>query len=121
MIGVFASRFLLNNSNSIDRANTRWKLTLVGLALAEYRAEHGLYPKSLSELKPDYLAEIPDDLFDGNPLRYRTASQQKEMLLYSVGENETDEDGLMYGESSKAHTDPDDLRIRTEGFPTLSP
>ncbi|MCC2669498.1 MAG: hypothetical protein K0Q72_1969, partial [Armatimonadetes bacterium] len=43
----------------------------VQLALQEARQRDGRFPKTLQELVPRTLAELPMDPFDGKPLRYR--------------------------------------------------
>jgi hypothetical protein len=69
------------------------RLARTAVALERYRAAHrNVYPRSLGELKPDYLAEIPLDPFDGKPLRYhRNATGY---FLHSIGEDLTDNLGV---------------------------
>jgi hypothetical protein len=74
-----------------DRANTRYDLTRVALALAAYRAERGTYPARLPALVPRHIPALPVDRFSGKPLRYRLT--KKAFLLYSVGENSRDDGG----------------------------
>jgi len=47
-------------------------------------------PEQLSALVPAYLPALPRDLMDGRPLRYKHLDQ-KEFMLYSVGENGLDD------------------------------
>jgi hypothetical protein len=68
------------------------KLARVAIALERYRLAHGKYPDSLDTLAPQFIARIPRDIINGQPLHYhRTDSGQ--FLLYSVGWNETDDGG----------------------------
>jgi hypothetical protein len=78
----------------------------VAFALAAFRADHGRFPKQLSELAPKYLSKVPDDLFSGEPLIYRPADDG--YLLYSVGINGQDDDGRWTDDDPKG----DDPRIR---------
>lgn len=71
------------------RRQVLYRLLLVDLALAEYRAKHGAYPKELAALAPEVLKEIPVDPFSGKPLIYYVT--KKGYWLYSVGENGEDE------------------------------
>ena len=48
-------------------------------------------PKSLEELTPGYLTEVPPDPFDGEPLRY--ARTDEGYVLYSIGEDGEDDGG----------------------------
>lgn len=76
------------------------------LALAAYRADHGKYPPRLADLAPKYLPKIPDDLFSGKPLVYKPTADG--YLLYSVGENGTDDGGASFGDDPRG----DDLTVR---------
>jgi hypothetical protein len=78
----------------------------IAFALAAYRHEQGSYPKQLADLAPKYLKAIPDDLFSGKALIYRSA--EKGYLLYSVGVNGKD-DG---GRGSADDPAGDDLAVR---------
>ncbi len=74
-----------------DKTQQSHKNVLAAFALAWYHADHGRYPKELSDLAPKYLAEIPQDIFSGKPLIYRLTD--KGYLLYSVGPNGQDDGG----------------------------
>src|SRR5690349_19966834 len=41
----------------------------MGLALEQYRRERGGDPETLQALVPDFLPELPVDMFSGKPLR----------------------------------------------------
>jgi len=77
--------------NSEDRTAMRLEVTKLGFALAAYRADHGSYPAKLAELTPKYIAAVPSDIFNGEPLHYRQDGDG--YLLYSVGVNGIDDDG----------------------------
>ncbi|HOD82558.1 MAG: hypothetical protein BWX88_00929 [Planctomycetes bacterium ADurb.Bin126] len=83
----------------------RFQLARLALALAAWRAEKGGYPETLSQLAPDYLKEVPIDLFTGRPLAYRREGDG--YLLYSVGMNRRDDGGVVCGEKQQ-----DDLVVR---------
>jgi hypothetical protein len=55
----------------------------VGVALERYRLANGNWPDKLDGLVPKYLAKVPDDPFDGKPLRY--AQYKEGVAVYSVG------------------------------------
>jgi hypothetical protein len=84
---------------SLDRAaatfarfEARRRGALVAVAVELYRLEHaGQPPKNLEELVPRFLPEIPDDPFDGQPLRYRRLG--KGFVVYSIGADRTDNEG----------------------------
>jgi hypothetical protein len=63
--------------------------TQVLLASRAYTMETGQYPASLDDLVPRYMDGVPDDPFDGKPLRY---SREKK-VIYSVGMDLVDSGG----------------------------
>ncbi len=79
---------------SEDRIKSQLDVTRIALALAACLAEQGEYPENLADLSPDYLAEIPKDLFAEYDFRY--ARTDAAYLLYGVGPNGKDEGGHNY-------------------------
>jgi len=64
----------------------------IACALERYQLAKGELPENLTPLVPKFIAQVPHDVIDGQPLRYRrTAADQ--FLLYSVGWNGTDDNG----------------------------
>lgn len=84
------------------------QLEPVALAIGAYRAEHGEYPQTLNLLVPDYLADIPVDIFSQEPIRYRRDPDAS--VIYSVGTNQRDDGGIDEKEDGR----PEDLVIRLE-------
>ena len=76
----------------------------LAFALAAWRSEHDSYPDSLEKLAPKYIAEIPIDLFNGQPLKYDRVGEG--YRFYSVGRNEKDDEGRSFDEGA------DDLVVR---------
>jgi len=71
--------------------------TLVGAAqvvcaLERYRLANGKFPETLEALKPQFIGQVPSDVIDGKPLRYRPTPEGG-YVLYSVGWNQTDDGG----------------------------
>ncbi len=73
-------------------ADTCKRIVLTAIALKRFQLKHGIYPEKLSELAPDFLPTLPLDAVDGQPLRYRRNADGT-FLLYSVGDNGTDDGG----------------------------
>jgi hypothetical protein len=69
-------------------------------ALQRYQLAHGEYPEMLDTLMPQFIEKIPRDLIGGQPLHYRRTDDGK-FLLYSVGWNETDDDGQVSEDRTK--------------------
>jgi hypothetical protein len=74
-----------------DYQRTRATLNELAFALTAYRAEHGACPERLDMLAPQYIREVPRDVFTEQPLRYEP--QPGGFVLYSVGVNGIDENG----------------------------
>lgn len=64
----------------------------IACALERCQLARHEYPATLAELVPQYLATLPHDLIGGAPLHYRRTNNGK-FLLYSIGWNETDDNG----------------------------
>lgn len=68
------------------------RLAVAALAVERWRLAHGgQVPGSLAELVPGFLSVIPNDPFDDRPLRYK--KQAKGYVIYSIGEDLTDDGG----------------------------
>ena len=67
---------------------------LAGLACAleRCRLANGQIPETLETLVPRFLAKLPHDLINGQPLKYHR-TDDGQFVLYSVGWNETDDGG----------------------------
>jgi hypothetical protein len=78
------------------RAETRQRCTIAAIAAQRYRLQRDRWPASLSEfegLVPGGLQATDGftDPIDGKPLRYRVEATR--ILIYGVGENESDDGG----------------------------
>lgn len=92
--------------NAADRSEQVHRNLMVAFALAGYHSDNGNYPKALEALVPRYLKTVPDDLFSGKALIYRTTD--KGYLLYSVGANGKDDGGRWTDDDPPG----DDPRVR---------
>lgn len=79
---------------AMDREAERDRVLLAVFALELFSREHGHYPEKLEELVPDFLPAVPEDTHapPKTPLRYRRDGDGA--LIYSVGENGTDDGGV---------------------------
>lgn len=59
------------------------------VACNRFERDKGRWPKTLAELVPEYLGEVPRDPYDGAPFRYAA----EKGLIWAVGKNLTDEGG----------------------------
>ena len=75
-------------------AQTGVDCAAVACALERYRLVHGQFPESLGVLVPEFISDLPRDVINGQPLKYRCTADGQ-YLLYSVGWNETDEGGVI--------------------------
>jgi hypothetical protein len=74
------------------RSDTECRLLVTAIALKRFQLQHGQFPDTLAELTPAYLPAVIIDPFDGKPLKYRSNGDGT-FLLYSVGEDGTDDGG----------------------------
>lgn len=74
------------------RVEIQRRLVVTAIALKRYQRRHGRLPDALEALVPEFCAEVPHDPADGRLLRYRRLPEGG-FLLYSVGEDGTDDGG----------------------------
>jgi hypothetical protein len=93
---LFASENFSITDSLIRRTlevQTQQQVVLTVLGIQRYRLRTGRLPAQLAELVPEYLAALPHDFMSGEALRYRLRPGDGDFLLYSVGENGTDDGG----------------------------
>jgi len=71
---------------------TLHQMVIAAVALRRYELRHGELPQGFTSLVPEFLAEVPRDFMDGQPLRYRLNGEGS-FVLYSVGEDGRDDKG----------------------------
>ena len=69
----------------------RTRTARVALAAERHRMAIGDLPEKLTDLVPTYLADVPKDPFDGEPLRYKQLDAG--FVVYSVGPDRQDDGG----------------------------
>jgi hypothetical protein len=72
-------------------------------ALERYRSANGKLPETIEALAPRFIEKIPNDVIDGQPLRYRVKAGGN-YVIYSIGWNETDDGGEVVWTSGKTPT-----------------
>ena len=78
----------------------------VACALERFRLASGRLPEQLTALVPRYIDAIPNDVIDGQPLRYRLAGDGG-YLIYSIGWNQVDDGGkVVLGKGTTPSVDP---------------
>lgn len=73
------------------RSQAQLRCGVTALAAERYRLKHGRWPAALKDLTPDFLAEMPLDPYDGQPLRYRQTEDG--VMIYAVGQDRKDDNG----------------------------
>jgi hypothetical protein len=69
-------------------------LARVAIALERHRLTTGQFPEALTALEPKFIAKLPHDVINGQPLKYRRTDNDS-FLVYSVGWNEKDDGGTV--------------------------
>jgi hypothetical protein len=99
-----------NLSNSI-RINSRFeasrRVSITVLTIEQYRHDHNKLPDSLNDLVPDYLMSVLKDPYDGRDLHYKKL--EKGYVVYSVGEDMTDNNGTKEDADVVAYTPGTDI------------
>lgn len=67
-------------------------MTRIACAAERFKTANGEFPRSLAELAPKWIAALPPDVVNGEPLRYR-ANPDGGFTLYSRALNQKDDDG----------------------------
>ena len=110
VVGYWSLSLTLTNFQKVrvaaDGISQCYEITVVAFALARYQRDNGKYPETLDALVPNYLREVPWDVFTGDPLIYKPTANG--YLLYSVGPNGRD-DG---GRTPEDQADCDDIAVR---------
>ena len=88
----FPGGFWTNILNQIPLAHAHLNLAEVACALERFHLAHGAYPQTLGELAPQFIARLPNDFMDGQPLRYRRLDDHR-FKLYSVALDLKDDGG----------------------------
>ncbi len=77
-----------------NRVRMRRLTTITGFAILEYRAVNGAAPAKLQDLVPDYLPSVPQDVYNGEPLKYTTDGAN--FKVYAIGKNRVDDGGKTF-------------------------
>jgi hypothetical protein len=81
----------------------------IACALERYRLAEGKLPESLDALAPRFINQIPTDVIDGKPLRWRRDGNGG-YVLYSVGWNRTDDGGELAWVKQKKGSEVDSAK-----------
>ncbi len=92
-------------SDKVYEAEAWRRLALVGLGLERHRLATGRHPEALAALAPHFLAEVPVDAMNGQPLRYSTTADG-DYRLYSVGTDHEDNGGQRSSNRARSAADP---------------
>ncbi len=93
---VMAAMFLPSLGNihfRFGNAQATADQAALACALERCRLAEGRYPDQLQALVPRFLPQVPHDVINGQPFKYRRTDDGR-FVLYSVGWNQTDEGGV---------------------------
>jgi hypothetical protein len=93
----FTSLLLPSLANSVRKlalGQAGADVAAVACALQRYRLANGQFPDALNSLSPQFMAKLPHDVVNGQPLRYRR-TDNRHYVLYSVGWNVADDGGIV--------------------------
>jgi hypothetical protein len=82
----------LSRHIQLDAKGAAWlDMAVTALGVQRHRLAQGRPPETLDQLVPTYLEAVPEDPFDGKPLRYERLGRG--FVVYSVGEDGRDDGG----------------------------
>ena len=91
--------------NKGAEAVARIRLARTVLAVERYRLKHdGALPTSLADVSAELSGGVPEDPFDGQPLRYKKLPARG-YTVYSVGADRKDDGGAVQGPDVKTPLD----------------
>lgn len=109
-VGIMLSNLLFPTVDKILLRKCQEDLSVeaTGLLLACkcYKQDRGKLPDRLEDLMPEYIPEVPEDPFDGKPLRYSADKK----IIYSVGEDLIDSGGSEKTDSAESCTESERRR-----------
>ncbi len=78
------------------------QIARVALAAERFRISNGKYPRNWNDLVPEWMAEIPEDVWamPGTKLQYQRDAEGRP-IIYSIGENGIDDGGVPHTEREK--------------------
>jgi hypothetical protein len=95
---TFFAKYLLPALGKVGPKSARMQTYLdaarVACSVERYRLAYGQLPATLDVMAPQFIKEIPNDVIDGKPLRYRK-NFDGGYLLYSIGWNQKDDGGII--------------------------
>lgn len=83
----------VKTARKFNQAHAELRCATAALAAERYRLAEGNWPDRLDALVPRYLAAVPIDPFDGQPLRLRRLDDG--LVIYSVGPDRADDAGKL--------------------------
>ena len=89
--------------------------TRLAVAAYRHRLRHGAFPDSIETFDKDLIGFNPVDAFTGEALRYRVVDDRP--LIYSLGDDRTDDNGLIRWERKEVGELGDEMQIRVRTWP----
>ena len=73
---------------------TQLDMASLGIAIERFRLARGAIPETLAELVPEFIPQLPRDVYSDAPMIYRPR-ENGQFLLYSVGPDRRDDGGAI--------------------------
>ena len=104
---------LEKGANKFAAAEALRRCAMTAIAVERYRLEHnGSLPESLAGLSKELMPESPIDPFSGEPLQFKQT--EFGYLIYSIGPDREDDDGLIIFHKDARHTNEGDIGFHVE-------
>jgi hypothetical protein len=119
-LSVLSAPVFENVSRRYQLIATRFDQARIAIAVERFRIARGTIPGTIVELFPDFMAEVPHDIFTGNAMIY-WRSEDGKFILYSVGPNRRDDGGATDPELSRQEQRDWIWRSRAPAFSQRNP
>jgi len=106
--GTLGMSAVIKVAQSYARTRAELRCTVAALAAERFRLAHGTWPIALDDLMPQFLAAIPLDPYDGQPLKLRRYDEG--IVIYSVGPDGKDDGGKI--DRTLSYWEPQDFGFR---------
>ncbi len=90
------------------RADAQHDVLRLAVAVCRFRASRKRFPSAPSELVPGFIAAVPQDPFDGKPLRMKKA--EGKLVVYSIGPDAIDNGGAPFDRQTRTGDIPFTIR-----------
>ena len=92
LLASLAIPSVIGIAERVIATETQRRQALIACALERYFVQHQAYPAALADLVPQFLDQVPSDVMDGKPMRYRKTEKGR-YVIWATGFDGKDDGG----------------------------